>query len=204
MVVTCAPSQHWCSRNPFDRNQRLWCSWAVHATAATNPTPSSISALTSKTHSSKPTQKFSFYFAGDTGYPRTFPLHRQIGDRLGPFDLAAIPIGAYKPRWFMWDSHCDPYEAVKIHRDVRATRSVALHWGTFPLADEPFLEPPRLLYDAVMRYKAKLREGAGAGVDEEWVDRKGDFVAIPHGTWIESRGGDRKENDVTSLEDDDS
>lgn len=105
----------------------------------------------------------------------------------------------------MWDSHCDPYEAVKIHRDVRAKRSVALHWGTFPLADEPFLEPPRLLYDAVMRYKDELRKGGeGRPVDEEWVDRKGDFVAIPHGTWIESRGVDSKETDGTPPGDHDS
>ena len=77
LVITCAPAQHWCSRTPFDRNRRLWCSFAVHATPATT--------LDSKS------QTHSFYFAGDTGLPPEFPLHHQIGDRLGPFDLSAIP-----------------------------------------------------------------------------------------------------------------
>ena len=36
-----------------------------------------------------------FYFAGDTGYCHAF---EQIGNRFGPFDLAAIPIGSYEPR----------------------------------------------------------------------------------------------------------
>lgn len=36
-----------------------------------------------------------FFFAGDTGYCSSF---QEIGRRFGPFDLAAIPIGAYMPR----------------------------------------------------------------------------------------------------------
>lgn len=74
-----------------------------------------------------------FYFAGDTGYCDGF---KQIGEYLGPFDLAAIPIGAYKPRWMMRAQHVDPEESVKIHRDIRAQRSVGIHWGTFALANE--------------------------------------------------------------------
>jgi N-acyl-phosphatidylethanolamine-hydrolysing phospholipase D len=34
-----------------------------------------------------------FWFAGDTGY---CPVFKEIGERCGPFDLAAIPIGAYE------------------------------------------------------------------------------------------------------------
>eukprot|EP00557_Chaetoceros_sp_GSL56_P000309 CAMPEP_0176503520 /NCGR_PEP_ID=MMETSP0200_2-20121128/15408_1 /TAXON_ID=947934 /ORGANISM="Chaetoceros sp., Strain GSL56" /LENGTH=526 /DNA_ID=CAMNT_0017902819 /DNA_START=240 /DNA_END=1817 /DNA_ORIENTATION=- len=134
--VTCAPAQHWCSRSPFDRNTRLWCSWAIQAQLKKNEEMMDCIPL-------------NFYFAGDTGYPENFPLHRQIGDLLGPFDLAAIPIGAYKPRFFMKDSHCDPKEAVKIHKDIRSNRSVAIHWGTFPLANEPFEEPPTVLRQEV-------------------------------------------------------
>ena len=37
-----------------------------------------------------------FFFAGDTAY---CPMFKSIGKRYGPFDLAAIPIGAYEPRY---------------------------------------------------------------------------------------------------------
>lgn len=47
---------------------------------------------------------------------RYCPVFPEIGERLGPFDLAAIPIGAYEPRWFLCPQHCDPQEAVKIHK----------------------------------------------------------------------------------------
>ncbi|ACI64137.1 predicted protein, partial [Thalassiosira pseudonana CCMP1335] len=141
LVITCAPAQHWCSRSPFDRNRRLWCSWAVRAT------PSAAKSIETTTHSQP--RSHSFYFAGDTGLPPEFPLHHQIGDRLGPFDLAAIPIGAYEPNWFMRESHCNPAEAVKIHQAVRARRSVAIHFDTFDLADEPREEPPQLLLKEV-------------------------------------------------------
>lgn len=147
IVVTCAPAQHWCSRTPFDRNRRLWCSWAVHVTPASSQDPITINS-TQRTHS--------FYFAGDTGLPPEFPLHHQIGDRLGPFDLAAIPIGAYEPRWFMRESHCDPAEAVAIHQAIRSRRSVAIHFDTFNLADEPQAEPPSLLVDEVDRVNGEI------------------------------------------------
>ena len=148
LVITCAPAQHWCSRSPFDRNRRLWCSWAVRAT------PSTAKSIETTTHSQP--RSHSFYFAGDTGLPPEFPLHHQIGDRLGPFDLAAIPIGAYEPNWFMRESHCNPAEAVKIHQAVSARRSVAIHFDTFDLADEPREEPPQLLLKEVYRVNVEI------------------------------------------------
>ncbi|KAF2981380.1 hypothetical protein EK904_002932 [Melospiza melodia maxima] len=103
------PSQHWCKRTVTDDNKVLWGSWSVLG----------------------PWNRF--FFAGDTGYCFAF---EQIGKRFGPFDLAAIPIGAYEPRWFMKYQHVDPEEAVRIHIDVQAKKSVAIHWGTFALANE--------------------------------------------------------------------
>jgi N-acyl-phosphatidylethanolamine-hydrolysing phospholipase D len=86
------------------------------------------------------------YFAGDTGYCPTF---KEIGERFGSIDLALIPIGAYRPRWIMQSIHVNPQEAVQIHLDVRARQSIASHWGTFRLTDEPLNEPPALLRQAL-------------------------------------------------------
>ena len=90
--------------------------------------------------------KFRFFFAGDTGYSKDFI---DLGKKFDGFDLAAIPIGAYSPRWFMKQAHVNPEEAVKRHQDIDSRYSVAIHWGTFMLTDEPVDEPPKLLEDAL-------------------------------------------------------
>jgi L-ascorbate metabolism protein UlaG (beta-lactamase superfamily) len=58
-------------------------------------------------------------------------VFKDIGARLGPFDLAAIPIGAYEPRWFMAPQHIGPEAAVQVAQDVRARHSFAIHCCTF-------------------------------------------------------------------------
>ena len=59
-----------------------------------------------------------------------------MGKRMSPIRVAILPIGAYKPSWFMSPIHTSPEQAVKIHIDVSAQKSIASHFGTFPLADE--------------------------------------------------------------------
>jgi L-ascorbate metabolism protein UlaG (beta-lactamase superfamily) len=81
------------------------------------------------------------YFVGDSGYEKG--LFEEIGRRCGAPDLALIPIGAYEPRWFMKDAHMNPAEAVQVHREVGARRSLAMHWGTFQLTDEGREQPLR-------------------------------------------------------------
>jgi L-ascorbate metabolism protein UlaG (beta-lactamase superfamily) len=80
------------------------------------------------------------YFAGDTAY-RDGSIFRQIGARFGAPAVAVLPIGAYAPRWFMHTQHVDPEEAVQIALAVGARRVLGVHWGTFPLTDEPHGEP---------------------------------------------------------------
>ncbi len=127
LTVTAVPVRHWGKRGIFDRNRRLWAGWVVQA------------------------GDFRFFFAGDSGYDA--PLFAQIGERCGPFDLAAIPIGAYAPRWFMRAHHLAPEESVLVHRAIGARRSAAIHWGTFILTDEPLLEPPRRLATALQEHR---------------------------------------------------
>jgi len=112
----CLPAQHWSQRSLVDRNRSLWASWAVVG----------------------PTRRF--YFGGDTGY---FDGFRVIGETMGPFDLAAIPIGAYQPEAMMREAHLNPEEAVQAAIDVDARQAVGIHFGTFDLADEDLDEPPR-------------------------------------------------------------
>ena len=49
------------------------------------------------------------------------------------------------PPWFMSPQHLDPEEALRAFDDLGARTFIAMHWGTFKLADEPLDEPPRRL-----------------------------------------------------------
>ena len=86
------------------------------------------------------------YHAGDTGYSNDF---KATYERLGAPDYSFIPIGAYDPRWFMKDSHVNPEEAVQIALDLNTPHSFGMHWGTFTLTDEPIIEPPIRLKQAL-------------------------------------------------------
>lgn len=115
LEVTLVPSRHWSRRMPWGTNRRLWGGFMVRTAGRL------------------------VYFVGDTGYDPA--LFAEIRRRCGTPDLAMIPIGAYEPRWFMAAAHVNPEEAVQIHRDVGAKRSIAMHWGTFQLTDEGREDP---------------------------------------------------------------
>src|SRR5208282_1787913 len=82
------------------------------------------------------------YFAADTGFGSLF---EQIREKFGAPDLALLPIGAYEPRWFMGPAHMSPEEAVKAHNILGAKTSIAIHHGTFQLADDGIDTPVREL-----------------------------------------------------------
>jgi L-ascorbate metabolism protein UlaG (beta-lactamase superfamily) len=109
--------QHWSARSIGDRYETLWGSWAfMHP-------------------------DLRFWFSGDLAYS---PDIKAIGERMGGFDLAAIAIGAYEPRWFMKDSHLNPREALQAMRDVNAKAAIGIHWGTFDgMSDEPLDQAPK-------------------------------------------------------------
>jgi N-acyl-phosphatidylethanolamine-hydrolysing phospholipase D len=137
--IVCTPAQHFSQRSLWDSNTRLWASWAV---------------LGSERR---------FYFSGDTGY---FAGLREIGQRLGPFDLTAMAIGAYMPPAIMRFIHLTPEQAVQAHQDLRGKQLVGIHWGTFDLAEEPLDEPP-----ARMRAEADRR---GLAPDSAWILKLGE------------------------------
>ena len=137
--IHCVPAQHFSGRSLRDRNSRLWAGWVVAGSTRR------------------------FYHAGDTGYSPEFAA---VGERLGPIDLAVVPIGAYRPAAMMRLAHTTPEEALRVGLDVRARRIAAMHFGTFDLADEPLDEPPR-------RFLAEA-ERLGLGPDRAWVLRIGE------------------------------
>ena len=114
LVLACVPAQHFSGRGSFDRDGSLWCGFVIRRESG------------------------NIYFAGDSGYG---PFFRDIGLRYAPIRVAMIPIGAYLPRWFLNPIHTSPEEALLIHRDVGARRSIGMHYGTFPLADDGMDRP---------------------------------------------------------------
>lgn len=124
LKFVCVPAQHFSQRTLTDANQRLWASWSVLS----------------------PERRF--YFSGDTGY---FTFFKEIGQRLGPFDVAALAIGAYLPPEMMKFVHLTPEEAVQAFIDLKAGALLGIHWGTFDLTDEPLGEPPQRLLAEIRR-----------------------------------------------------
>ena len=117
-TIHCVPAQHFSSRGIFDRNRTLWCGYVIEC------------------------RQRLVYFAGDTGFGNHFA---GIREKFGPPHLALLPIGAYEPRWFMSPIHMAPGEAIRAHEILGAGASIAIHHGTFQLADEGLDTPKRQL-----------------------------------------------------------
>ena len=64
----------------------------------------------------------SAWFPGDTEL-------REDMARVGPVDLALVPIGGWGPT--LEDGHMDPVAGAEAVRRVGATTAVPVHWGTF-------------------------------------------------------------------------
>ncbi|MFY4728673.1 MBL fold metallo-hydrolase [Nitrospira sp. BLG_2] len=139
LTVTCLPAQHFSGRSLWDTNRRLWSAWAVAG------------------------RMKRFFFAGDTGY---YSVFKEIGTLLGPFDLAAIPIGAYVPPSMMKMTHVTPEQALQIFADVQGQRFVAMHWGTFDMTEEPIEEP-------ALRAKAEA-DRLGLDPSRVWIMKHGE------------------------------
>lgn len=122
LTVHAVPARHWSMRTLWDRNRSLWCGWVFQ------------------------NERLNFWFSGDSGYSENL---LEIPRRLGPFNLAALPVGAYAPKWFMRGQHMDPEQAVFLHQAMGQPYTVPIHWGVFELADESLDEPPEVLRHAM-------------------------------------------------------
>lgn len=112
LEVTATPSRHASGRLKPQGDQTLWSGFALRGPA------------------------HSVWYSGDTGF---FPGMREIGERLGPFDLTLIEAGQYDAAWPDW--HLGPEQAVQAHRLVRGKIMQPVHWGLFKLAQHGWTEP---------------------------------------------------------------
>jgi L-ascorbate metabolism protein UlaG (beta-lactamase superfamily) len=147
--VHAVPAQHFSGRGLFDRNKTLWCGYVLESDLLAG----------------------NLYYAGDTGYG---PFFKDVHEQFGPIDTAIIPIGAFKPRWFMESIHVSPEQAIQIHFDVQARTSIGMHFGTFPLADDGMEEPVHEL--------KRTRRELGLTSDDFRILAEGQSYSLPMAT----------------------
>lgn len=116
LTITAAPSQHFSGRGLKDRNATLWSSMVVQS------------------------DRHKVFFSGDTGLTTEYAT---IRERLGPFDLVMLEVGAFHPSW--GDIHLGPVNALKAHALLGGGAFLPVHWGTFSLAMHAWDEPVETL-----------------------------------------------------------
>lgn len=116
LAVTAAPSQHFSGRGLKDRNATLWSSLVIR------------------------TPRHRVFFSGDTGLTTEY---QAIRDRLGPFDLVMLEVGAFHPAW--GDIHLGPDHALQAWQLLGGGPFLPIHWGTFSLALHAWDEPAETL-----------------------------------------------------------
>jgi L-ascorbate metabolism protein UlaG (beta-lactamase superfamily) len=127
LTITAAPSQHFSGRGLKDRNATLWSSLVIRS------------------------QKHTVFFSGDTGLTTEYQL---IRERLGPFDLTMLEVGAFHPAW--GDIHLGPDNALKAHALLGGGAFLPVHWGTFSLAMHAWDQPAERLLELSSQHSAQL------------------------------------------------
>ncbi|MHC6529952.1 MBL fold metallo-hydrolase [Vibrio proteolyticus] len=115
---TSAPANHNSGRTGFDSNTTLWCSWALRS------------------------EQGALFYSGDSAYDQHF---RQIGERLGPFDMAFIEVAANvkEGKGFPVENwgHMQARHTLKAFQDLGADKLFPVHWSTFELFSHKWDEP---------------------------------------------------------------
>lgn len=143
LQIVFVPAQHFSMRNPWNKNKTLWGGFVLKKGSE------------------------AIYFAGDTGYTSQF---EEIKNRFGPIKAAALPIGAFEPRWFMEPAHMSPEDATKAHLKLESQQSIAIHFGTFPLSDEAIDTPVKELRSHM--------EKSNIPLEKFWIPQPGESLKM--------------------------
>ena len=138
IIVTATPARHFSGRWINDRFTTLWGAFAIK----------------SATHN--------VFFGADSGYYNGF---KTIGERLGPFDIAMLEIGAYNEEWE--GIHMGPENAVQATIDLGGPVLMPIHWATFNLAMHTWKEPVERLITEASKKNVSLvlpRPGETVGI----------------------------------------
>ena len=111
------PAKHFSGRTPFDGGKSLWGGFLIES------------------------KDINLFHAGDTAYDSHF---KEIGQRF-TIDVALLPMGDYKPQWFLSDVHMGPEEALKAHKDLGSPLSFGMHCETFRLSGMAYREASKTL-----------------------------------------------------------
>jgi len=117
VTITSTPTQHFSGRGLFDKNDTLWSSYVIQS------------------------KNSKLYFSGDSGYFKGF---KEIGDKLGPFDVTMMETGAYDKQWAT--IHMTPEETIQAHLDLKGKAILPIHNGTFDLAFHSWHEPLKRIH----------------------------------------------------------
>lgn len=143
VTITAAPAQHFSGRGIKDRNGTLWSSMHFHG------------------------PRHSFFFGADSGLT---PEYNEIGQRLGPFDVVALEIGAFHPSW--GDIHLGPVNALTARVMLGSGMVLPIHWGTFNLAMHAWDEPAETILRLAPESRVRLlMPRMGEPIEPALVDR---------------------------------
>jgi L-ascorbate metabolism protein UlaG (beta-lactamase superfamily) len=127
LKITAAPSQHFSGRTPHGGNATLWSSMVIRS------------------------RKHAVFFSGDTGLTTEYQV---IRERLGPFDLVMLEVGAFHPAW--GDIHLGPEHALEALALLGGGPFLPIHWGTFSLAMHAWDQPAEVLLEKGPKSGAQL------------------------------------------------
>jgi L-ascorbate metabolism protein UlaG (beta-lactamase superfamily) len=127
LTITAAPSQHFSGRALHDANATLWSSLVLR------------------------TDRHAVFFSGDTGLTTEYET---IRERLGPFDLVMLEVGAFHPAW--GDLHLGPRNALKALAMLGGGPLLPVHWATFCLAMHAWDQPAEELVEGAPKANAQL------------------------------------------------